>query len=286
MSSLKEIKERIGSVSSTRKITSAMKMVAAAKLRRAQNAIGALLPYSETLQGMVTSLLSGENIPRVPLAEERAVNKVTFVAFSSNGTLCGSFNGSVWKLLEQRIKAYDSLPPENIEILAIGKQIAAEARFAGLNNIEEMDDIAEKPVYEIVAHLAQHLSDNFLIGKTDRVELLYHRFLSAGRQKLVSETLLPLCVNHTKEAQSTEYILEPSRNRLLETLIPREIRLRLYAVALSSAASEHAARMMAMQSATENADELIDSLSIEYNKSRQQAITSELLDIMGGQNNG
>ncbi len=284
MASLKEIKERIQSVRSTRKTTSAMKMVAAAKLHRTQRDIGALVPYSEELRNIAAHLVSGEGVGRVALAEEREVKRVTVVGFASNSTLCGAYNSNTAKELMRVAKGYDELG-EGLKVVTMGHRLSVELAREGVPHIEGDDHLAEHPDYASFKAMAERLMDDFLTGRTDRVEVVYHKFLSAGTQRLVCERLLPVEMPHREEEWSAEvpYILEPSKEELIEKLIPREVALRLYTVALSALASEHAARMMAMQTATDNADELVRELSVEYNKQRQQAITNELLDIVGGQ---
>lgn len=287
MSSLKEIKERIASVRSTRKITSAMKMVAAAKLHRAQRDIGALVPYSEELQAIVAHLAMGEGVGEIALAREREVRRVTIVGFTSNTTFCGAYNNNVGrKIMALLEEEYGALECDNRRIVAMGRQLSVDLTRFGIPHETGDEHLAERPNYLAYRDMVQGLMEDFLSGRTDRVVLVYHKFLSPGRQVLVSETLLPieLPVGASEETRgATEYILEPSRQELIESIVPREVALKIFTAALSAVASEHVARMMAMQAATDNADDLIASLSLEYNKQRQQAITTELLDMMGGQ---
>lgn len=287
MASLKEIKERIASVRSTRKITSAMKMVAAAKLHRTQREAAALVPYSEELQNIVAHLVAGEGMGSVVLAEECEVERVTIVGFASNSTLCGAYNANVGREVVASLKPYNNLSREDVRVIAMGKRLAVELQKGGVVFEEGDNTLAEHPDYGALRRMAEGLMDDFVARRTDRVELVYYKFISAGHQKLVCERLLPVELpTKTEEEWSHEvpYILEPSREELIATLLPREVSLKLYTAALSALASEHAARMIAMQAATDNADDLIGELSVEYNKQRQQAITTELLDIMGGQN--
>lgn len=285
MASLKEIKGRIASVRTTRKITSAMKMVAAAKLHRAQREIGALVPYSRELQAIVAHLAAGEGVVAIPLAESREVGRVTIVGFASNTTFCGAFNNNVGrKIVELLAGEYAEVGPEQRRIVAVGRQLGVDLA-RGKVAFEATDELlADKPNYLAYRVMAEELIKDFIAGGTDRVVLVYHKFLSAGRQTLVAETLLPIDLPEGEKGPSEgpDYILEPSRGELIESIVPRQVALRLFTAALSSVASEHAARMVAMQAATENADELIAELSLEYNKQRQQAITTELLDMMGG----
>lgn len=287
MASLKEIKERIASVRSTRKITSAMKMVAAAKLHRAQREIGALVPYADELQAIVAHLAAGEAGVNIPLSEEREVGRVTIVGFCSNSTFCGAYNNNVGrKVIELLEGEYGALEPAQQTVLAMGRQLGVDLDRRRIAYESGDEHLAEKPNYLAYRTLADRLMADFLEGRTDRVVLVYHKFISPGVQRLVAETLLPIELpkGAVEGALSeVEYILEPSREELIESIVPREVALKLFTSALSAVASEHAARMVAMQAATDNADELIGTLSVEYNKQRQQAITTELLDIMGGQ---
>lgn len=286
MASLKEIKERIQSVRSTRKITSAMKMVAAAKLHRTQREAAALVPYSEELQGIVAHLVAGEGVGHIALAEEREVERVTIVGFASNSTLCGAYNANVGREVVAVRRGY-TLPDESVRVVAMGKRLAVELKKGGVAFEEGDCELSEKPNYANLRVVAEEFMRDFIEGRTDRVELVYYKFLSAGNQQLVCERLLPIELPAKRVGEwnsEVPYILEPSRRELVESIIPREVALKLYTAALSALASEHAARMIAMQATTDNADDLIGELSVEYNKQRQQAITTELLDIMGGQN--
>ena len=269
---------------STRKITSAMKMVAAAKLHRAQRDIGALVPYSEELRAIVAHLAMGEGVARIPLSEEREVRHVTVLGFASNTTFCGAYNNNVGRRIVSLLgDEYGSLAPEQRRVVAFGRQLAVDLKRSGVAFESGDESLAERPNYLAYRTILDGLVEEFLAGRTDRVVMVYHKFLSPGVQRLVSETLLPISLHSGSEAQEeVDYILEPSRSELIGEIVPREVALRLYTAALSAVASEHVARMMAMQAATDNADDLIASLSLEYNKQRQQAITAELLDMMGG----
>lgn len=284
MASLKEIKARIGSVKSTRKITSAMKMVSAAKLHKAQDVITGMLPYSEALSNVMKDLLSGEGEMNLALSHQREVKRVAIVAFSSNSSLCGGFNANVERALLKAIKDYKKLPQESVEIYAIGKKVADRVVKNGYRLTLSCDDLADTPNYEKIAEIAQSFIDSFIKGELDKVVLIYHHFKSAGSQLLVKDVLLPVVLEKSSQENTLgeDYILEPSRQEILDTLVPKAVKLKLFTALSDSKASEHAARVIAMQAATDNADELIGDLTIEYNKSRQQAITNELLDIIGG----
>ena len=243
------------------------------------------MPYSEELQTIVVHLATGEGELSLPLAEERAVERVTIVGFASNSSLCGAYNANVGREVASVVERYNDLPAANVRTVAMGKRLAAELAKYGIDHAEGDGALSEHPTYESFRRMAEGLMADFLEGRTDRVELVYYKFLSAGTQRLVCERLLPIELPKRGEGeqQEVDYILEPSRAELIESLVPREVALKLYTAALSALASEHAARMVAMQAATDNADDLIGELSVEYNKQRQQAITTELLDIMGGQ---
>lgn len=263
-----------------------MKMVAAAKLHRAQRNIGALVPYSEELQGIVGHLAGGEGVGQIALAEEREPRRVTIVGFASNSTLCGAYNANVAKEVRRVRGEYASQEGVEVEVVTMGHRLSTELTRDGVSHTEGDNLLAEHPDYAGLKTMAEGLMENFLAGGTDRVELVYYKFHSAGSQRLVCERLLPveLSAGGEDNLDAVPYILEPSKRELIESIVPREVALKLYTAALSAVASEHAARMMAMQTATDNADELIKELSVEYNKQRQQAITTELLDIVGGQN--
>ncbi len=285
MASLREIKERVASVRSTRKITSAMKMVAAAKLHRTQRAIGALVPYSDELQQITSHLVGDKENNPVALATPRPIERVVLVGFASNGTLCGAYNNNVERCVAKSAQRWGKEGCK-VDIIAVGEQLAKGLHRLGIDCEEGHEEFADKPTYEMAGKIARRLMDGYLAEKVDRVEIIYYKFLSAGTQKLVCEQLLPIEMEHSEDGghHPTEYILEPDREQLIAEIVPRQITLKLYSAALSASASEHAARMIAMQTATDNADKLIGELALEYNKQRQQAITTELLDIMGGQN--
>ena len=288
MASLKEVKTRINSVQSTRKITSAMKMVASAKLHKAQGAIENMLPYQRQLNKILTDLLSTDLPIESPFSVERPVKRVAIVAFSSNGSLCGAFNANVRKLVLQTVGEYRDLGQDNILIYPIGKKIEESMKKLGFFPQGSYQHLSEKPSYEESAKLAHTLMDMFLNKEVDRVELIYHHFKSVGVQELLRERYLPIDLSAVKDEIRednkvvNDYIIEPSAEQLLADLIPQVLSQKIFTSALDSSASEHAARTMAMQIATDNANELIQDLTKQYNKTRQQAITNELLDIVGG----
>ncbi|MDR2801728.1 MAG: ATP synthase F1 subunit gamma [Prevotellaceae bacterium] len=287
MAAFKEIKERIQSVKTTQKITSAMKMVSAAKLNKAQKTISGMLPYANALHHILRSVLAAGDDFYTPLAEERTPERVAIIAFSSDSSLAGSFNSNIIKEFRKTVAAYEHLPKENILIYTVGKKIFEAARKSGYTVTRYFEGLAAKPDYNAMAAFTDELIDLFHRKAIDRVEVVYHHFKSAGAQTLTRERFLPLALlpaagNAAAKQTQTNYLLEPAQTTVLDELLPKSLKLQLYTMLLDSNASEHAARVIAMQTATDNADELIGTLVIAYNKSRQQAITNELLDMIGG----
>lgn len=283
MSSLKEIKTRIQSVKSTQKITSAMKMVSSAKLRKAEKTIENFYPYENQLNKLLTNFLSVEDDIISPLTINREIKRVAIIAFSSNSSLCGSFNSNVYKRLNQVVSKFKTIDNENILIYPVGKKVSQACVKMGFEPQGNFEDMANKPTYEKAIQLADEIMRLYNEKSIDRVEIIYHHFQNKSSQVLTSETYLPIQLKpHNKGDQRLDYIVEPSRQVIMNELIPKVLRLKLYTALLDSNASEHAARTMAMQIATDNATDLLQELSLLYNKSRQQAITNELLDIMGG----
>ena len=283
MSSLKEIKSRIQSVKSTQKITSAMKMVSSAKLRKAQKTIENFFPYEQRLNGLLNNFLSAEEDNVSVFAENREVKRVAIIAISSNSSLCGSFNTNVIKKLNHAVENYKSLGKENILIFPVGKKIAKACIKLGFEPEGDFEKMADKPTYAAALTLADEVMQLFQTKQIDKVELIYHHFKSKSSQVLTEETYLPIQLQSaTKGTVALDYIVEPDRATIMADLIPKVLRLKVYTALLDSNASEHAARTIAMQMATDNATDLLQELSLQYNKSRQQAITNELLDIVGG----
>ncbi|MBP8759372.1 MAG: ATP synthase F1 subunit gamma [Parabacteroides sp.] len=283
MASLKEIKNRITSVNGTKKITSAMKMVASAKLHRAQGLIDNALPYKQKLDEIAMHLIEGSTDSASPYAVVRPVERVAIVVFSSNTGLCGTFNANVIKETKKLIQSFQS---KDILIFPIGKKIMKSMENEGFTVEKGYEDILERLSYGDVSNLADRLMDLFLSKQVDRIELLYHHFKGKSSQELIQETFLPILTNNTAEIEnkviSSNYIVEPTSEELISLLHPRALKFKLYYVMLDSNAAEHAARTMAMQTATDNANDLLQELTVYYNKTRQQSITNELLDIMGG----
>lgn len=283
MALLKEIKSRLQSVHSTRKITTAMMMVSSAKLLKTQQLIETLYPYEQKLSHLMLQLLQGEELFRSPYTQRREVKRVAIVVFSSNTGLAGRFNHNIINRLSSVRESYMHLGEENVLIYPIGNKVAKAAQKMGMTPAGDYEAIATKPSYQATQMIAQELMRLFINGKVDRVELIYHHFISKGSQEVRQEIFLPVELPvGGSEIPDQEFIVEPDRIILLEKLLPKVIQMKLYTTHIDSVTSEHAARMTAMQIANDNADDLIDELKLEYNKVRQQSITNELLDIAGG----
>ena len=283
MASLKEVKGRIATVNNTRKITSAMKMVASAKLHKAQAAITRMLPYEQRISRLLANFLSGSEQVVSPFTVQRKVKRMALIVFSSNSSLCGGFNANVIKHTQQWLEKHAHLPQEDILLYPVGRKVWEALTKQGYQVQGDFQHMADKPTFAEAAALAQSMMEMYQKGEVDRVELLYNHFKSTSTQILTNEVYLPIPLPSQEETSGeTDYILEPSRAELLAMLLPKVLRLKLYTVLLDSNASEHAARTLAMQIATDNADDLLQELTLMYNKTRQQAITNELLDIVGG----
>lgn len=367
MASLKEIKDRIASVGGTLKITSAMKMVASAKLHKAQQAIGNMLPYEKRLHSMLIDLMGSVNMSAPAASEEgsdrlvslsnqpdveghrfdtsassvssrgyteseetyslmtqREVHRVAIVAFASNSSLCGAFNSNAIREATAVINEYraSGLRDSDIVVYSVGRKMAEAMRKLGFPSPSDFTKMSDSPSYEAASALAQELLDGFVSGRFDKVELVYNHYKSTSSQPTTRQTYLPLSLAdatadlqagkitdsvpdsdtgkvvetvvrqaHQPVADSVvrqgsptteDLIVEPSKEALIATLLPKVIRLRIFTTLLDSAAAEHAARTVAMQLATDNGNDLLQELTLEYNKGRQQKITSEILDLVGG----
>ena len=287
MASLKEIKGRIGSVEGTLKITSAMKMVASAKLHKAQGAIESMLPYDKQLHKIMVSLLSGEAQVSTPLCQPRTqIKRVAIVAIASNSSLCGGYNSNVTRHLTSVIKEYGkNLSPDAIDCYVIGRKLEQSmSKMQGFNLINDYVDKGDNPTFSTAQQLATALMKDYIEGRIDGVELVYMHFKNTASQIPTREIYLPVPLQKTEnnEVQTVEYIIEPTPSEVLNELIPDALCMKIFTVMLDAQAAEHAARTVAMQTATDNANDLLDELRIQYNKGRQAAITAELLDIVGG----
>lgn len=353
MPSLKEIKVRINSISSTLAITSAMKMVAAAKLQKAQMAIQNMLPYERRLHSMLIDLMGAMNISAAAsedgsvrgsgsaergfdqsgdrlslsnrhdlagmdgaysLMAQREVRKVAIVAFASNSSLCGAFNSNAIREATAVINEYraSGLRDSDIVVYSVGRKMAEAMRKLGFPSPADFTKMSDSPSYEAASALAQELLDGFVSGRFDKVELVYNHYKSTSSQPTTRQTYLPLSLadatadiqvgkitdsasepytdkvaepvvrQNSPTTETPDLIVEPSKEELIATLLPKVIRLRIFTTLLDSAAAEHAARTVAMQLATDNGNDLLQELTLEYNKGRQQKITSEILDLVGG----
>lgn len=280
MANLKEIRNRISSVSSTMQITSAMKMVSAAKLKKAQDAITAMRPYSEKLTQLLQDLSASiEGDVAGKFSEERVVNNVLVVAVTSNRGLCGAFNSNVIKETIQL--AQHKYADKKVDFVTIGKKANDILRKSGTiiqNDSAVFDDLT----YENVAEIAENLMQLFADGKYDRIEIVYNQFKNAATQIVIAEQFLPIVSQQSDVNTPTDYIFEPSKEEIILELIPKMLKTQLYKAVRDSFAAEHGARMTAMHKATDNATELRDQLKLTYNKARQAAITNEILEIVGG----
>ncbi|MBC6111112.1 ATP synthase F1 subunit gamma [Pedobacter fastidiosus] len=288
MANLKEVRNRIASVQSTQQITKAMKMVSAAKLKRATNAIIALRPYATKLKEILANLSASLEGSSSPFIQEREPNKVLIVTVSSNRGLAGAFNMNVIKAANNLIaeKYSDQLKNGNVSIISIGKKTQDFYEKRNYNVIGNNNEVYNALTFENVTKITDAIMDGFIKGDFDKVELVYNRFKNAAVQIITSEQLLPLPkAEETKvDAKTTnvDYILEPSQEEIVEQLIPKSVKIQLYKAVLDSHASEHGARMTSMDKATENAGELLKALKLSYNQARQAAITTELTEIVSG----
>ena len=284
MASLKEIRARIVSVASTQKITSAMKMVSAAKLKKTEGITTRFLPYKNKLTEALSNYLGsleGEVI--IPLAEKREVKKVALMAFSSSSGLCGVYNSSVCKLFKQ---VYDecvkNLGAENVMVFLVGKKINDYAKKFGIKVEKQYAPLAESMSYDLAMEISDMMVELFLSHKVDRVELIFNHFKNAGVQVPTREVVLPLKAEASSEGPNFDYLVEPDKETFVNELIPKVVRTNFYSIMLDTLTAEHGARMTAMHIASDNADQLSQELKIQYNKARQNVITNELIDIVGG----
>ncbi|MBV1924822.1 MAG: ATP synthase F1 subunit gamma [Flavobacteriaceae bacterium] len=281
MANLKEIRNRIASVSSTMQITSAMKMVSAAKLKKAQDAITAMRPYANKLTELLQSLSASlEGDSGSQFAEQRDVKNVLIVSITSNRGLAGAFNSNIIK--ETVLLSSETYSNQNVDLVTIGKKgndILGKSNTVVFNNNEIFDDLT----FDNTAAIAEQLMDLFANGSYDKIVLVYNNFKNAATQFVLTEQFLPIASEETTEkVQIADYIFEPSKEKIVEELIPKSLKTQLFKAIRDSVASEHGARMTAMHKATDNATELRDALKLQYNKARQAAITNEILEIVGG----
>ena len=282
MSSLKEIKGRIDSVNNTLKITSAMRLISSSKFHRAQIALNNSKPYLEALIEMFSDLQTDDAIPESKYSKGRALKKAAVVIVSSNASLCGSFNINVEKLLHETIERLRKNGAESITIYTIGKRITSHLKSPSYTIVECDHLLSEKPDYSGSKKIAVMLMKQFSSGEIDRVDLIYNHFKSMGTQIPTVEQFLPIITKKEITSKGAYYLYEPDKENIAADIIDKQLFATIFRILLDSSAAEHAARSVAMQLASDNAGKLIQELTLQYNKSRQQAITNELLDIVGG----
>lgn len=285
MAGIKEIRNRIASVASTQKITSAMKMVSAAKLRKAQQAVLQMRPYSDKLQEILQNVSNGlESNEGNPYSVIRPQNKVLIVAVASNSGLCGGFNSSIGKTVVTL--AQNDYAGCNVDVFAIGKKVADSMKSKGIVPKKVFAEIFDKLTYDESTKISSELMESFASGAYDKIVVVYNKFKNAATQIITTSQYLPIEQTEasTSKKINYDYIFEPNKEYIVNELIPKSLRTQFYNVLLESFASEHGARMTAMHKATDNASELLKELRIEYNKARQAAITNELNEIVSGAN--
>ena len=280
MANLKEIRNRISSVSSTMQITSAMKMVSAAKLKKAQDAITAMRPYADKLTELLQSLSATLDVDSgSKFSIQREVKNVLIVSITSNRGLCGAFNSNIIKQTQNLIS--NVYANKNVSVFAIGKK--SNDAFVKQNIvIGNKSEIFDDLTFDNVAEIAEMLMSKFVSGEFDKIEIVYNKFKNAATQEVITEQFLPIVPIEGETNNNADYIFEPSKIEIVEQLIPKSLKTQLYKSIRDSVASEHGARMTAMHKATDNATELRDQLKLTYNKARQAAITNEILEIVGG----
>ncbi len=281
MANLKEIRNRIASVSSTMQITSAMKMVSAAKLKKAQDAITAMRPYSDKLTELIQNLSSSiDGDTQNPYTEKRTVQNVLIIAITSNRGLCGGFNSSVIKEVTKKVET--TYANKNVSLMTLGKKgnDILQKSFSIENNNNEIFD---QLTFSNASEIAESIMKAFTDKKFDLIEVVYNRFKNAATQIVTTETLLPIISTQNENTTtSTDYIFEPTQEAIVNELLPKSIKMQLFKALRDSFASEHGARMTAMHKATDNATDLRDQLKLTYNQARQASITNEILEIVGG----
>ena len=281
MANLKEIRNRISSVGSTMQITSAMKMVSAAKLKRAQDAILQMRPYANKLTELLVNLSSSlDSSDGGDFSSEREISNVLLVPITSNRGLCGGFNANIIKQTLNLIRNH--YEGKDVSILSIGKKSSEYFRNNNYNVISSHDEIFADLTYDNIAKISEDIMQSFLDLKYDKVVLIYNQFKNAATQNVMSENFLPVQSPNDENASIGDYIFEPEKKEIIQQLIPKSLKTQMFKAVLDSHASEHGARMTAMHKATDNASELKKDLTLSYNKARQAAITAEILEIVGG----
>ncbi|AHW59670.1 ATP synthase F1 subcomplex gamma subunit [Draconibacterium orientale] len=285
MAGLKEIRTRIASVKTTRQVTSAMKMVSAAKLKKAQDAILQIRPYAEKLHEILTSLSASlENVEDSVYTQSRMPENVLLILVSSNRGLCGGFNSNISKKAIEvaNTKYARQLQLGNLDFMCIGKQGARQLKHRGYKVVADENELFDELTFDNVSRVAEECMKSFADKHYDRIELVYNQFKNAAVQVQAAEQFLPVEMEEGEDNGNFDFIYEPSKEHIIRELIPRSLKIQFYKALLDSNAAEHGARMTAMHQATDNATELIGSLTLEYNKARQAAITGEILEIVSG----
>jgi F-type H+-transporting ATPase subunit gamma len=286
MAGLKEIRTRIASVKTTRQVTSAMKMVSASRLKKAQDAILQIRPYAEKLQYILTSLSTSFSESNDSVyTKQREPEKILIVLISSNRGLCGGFNLNIAKKAVELVNTKYSLQNqlEEVDFFCIGKQAERQIKMRGMHVAESQHELYDHLDKDHVFQMAEKIMKWFADGTYDRVEIVYNQFLNAAMQNNAAEQFLPVEMEESKKLKEYyDYIFEPTKEYIVKELIPRSLKIQFYKAMLDSHAAEHGARMTAMHQATDNATELLKDLSLQYNKLRQASITNEILEIVGG----
>jgi F-type H+-transporting ATPase subunit gamma len=279
MATLKDIRRRIGSIKSTQQITKAMKMVAAAKLRRAQQRIFSVRPYSRKINELIQNLLLATENFEDPLLEEREVQKVHLVVVTSDRGLCGSFNSNI---IKRTLVAIDSLKDVDIEIVPVGRKANDFFKKRDYNLGRDFINFFNELEFQHAEEIVEYLTSEFIEKRTDQIKLIYNEFKSAVQQNLIVEDFLPIYIQESEHQERQDFIYEPSQIEILRQLLPKHLNMQVWRALLESYAAEQGARMTAMENATDNANELIYDLTLQYNKARQAAITKEISEIVGG----
>lgn len=284
MSNLKEIRARINSVASTEKITNAMKMVSAAKLKKSENTTLRFLPFKNKLNETLSNYLGTlEESVNIPLAEQREPKRVALIAFSSSSGLCGVYNTNVSKLFLNTYSDYVSqLGVENVDVYLFGKKITEFAEKNGIKVANTHKSVSEELSYELATEISDRMVQAFIEHRIDRVVAVFNHHKNAGMQQPTAETLLPLATESTTKGEVFDYLVEPSKEAFVNELVPKVVRTLFYSVMLDAMTAEHGARMTAMLIASDNAASLLQDLRRDYNRARQNVITTELIDIVGG----
>jgi F-type H+-transporting ATPase subunit gamma len=278
MANLKDIRDRIKSVKSIQKVTKAMKMVAAAKMRKAQERMEQARPYSNSLSDIIQNILPDVDRDMLPLLDMREIKRKAYVIVCADRGLAGAFNTNLLKIAQREI---DEFGKDNVDLFCVGKKARDHFTYRNYNVIESHVDFWAEMEFENAMMIGRSIIDHFISGSVDEIQVVYNYFVNIGQQEVRSETLLPLSYD-TNEATGSDRLYEPSKEELVNTLIPRHLNVQMWKYLLESYASEQAARMLSMENATSNAQDMIKDLTLQFNKARQAAITTEMLEIVGG----